>query len=128
MSVTRLELGKAGEQAGVSYLKKIGFKILEINYRTFLGEIDCIARDKDATVFIEIKTRNSSRYGAPEEAVDVRKQRKMTQVAQIYLKKHGLIDKGPVRFDVLAIQGIEGGQPGFNHIKHAFEIESKENT
>ena len=122
-----LKTGQIGEVKGVSYLKGLGYKILETNYQTPLGEIDCILKDKKTVVFIEIKTRKGVAYGFPEEAVHEQKQQKIARVAQWYLKSKGLIDKVPVRFDVLAVLMLDSSQFGFNHIKNAFEIEPKEN-
>ncbi len=123
-----IALGKLGEKEGVSYLKRLGYQILETNFKTTLGEIDCIAKDRGMIVFVEIKTRQSARYGFPEEAVNREKQRKMIRTAQLYLKGAGLFEKIEARFDVLAIFGSKKDKFTVNHIQNAFEIESKENT
>lgn len=124
IKASNLEVGKAGENAGISYLEQLGYEIVEINYRTSLGEIDCIAKDKNTLVFVEIKTRSSFDYGFPEEAVNRRKRQKLAQIAQFYLKGKGLVDRALVRFDVLAIFK-RGDEMSFNHIQNAFETESK---
>ena len=128
MTGIHIETGKIGEKEGTNYLKKLGYKLLKQNFRCPLGEIDCIAKDKDTLVFIEIKTRREpAYYGFPEESVDWRKQRKMTKVAQYYLKRVNRLD-APSRFDVLSISIRNDGHFDINHIQNAFEIESKENT
>jgi len=81
----RQQLGKSGETTAVQYLKKNGYRILEQNYRTDLGEIDIIAKDKDTLVFIEVKARTSYRFGDPKYAVTQKKQRKISMVALSYL-------------------------------------------
>ena len=60
--------GTAYEVIAADYLKKQGVRILEMNYRTSRGEIDIIGKEKDTICFIEVKYRNSTRYGTPQEA------------------------------------------------------------
>ena len=66
-----LVLGKLGEHYAARYLVKQGCAIVELNYRTSVGEIDIIAKQDDMLLFTEVKTRSSSQYGSPLEAVDV---------------------------------------------------------
>jgi putative endonuclease len=73
----------------VRYLKDLGFKILHRNYKTPLGEADIVARDNEATVFVEFKARSSSRFGEPFEAVDMRTQERLRRIAFWYQKKEG---------------------------------------
>ena len=124
MAPTHIETGKLGERIGVSYLKKIGYTIFEINYKTPFGEIDCIAKQGGVIVFIEIKTRRSNAFGMPEEAVDRKKQMKMIQNAQYYLKKNKLCD-ALARFDVLAVMMKAQNQVEFALTTNAFELESE---
>lgn len=109
-------LGRIGEKTAVKHLKGKGFKILETNYKTRLGEIDLIAKDGEYTVFVEVKARSSDAFGVPSEAVDKRKREKYYKVASEYLLIHGLTDT-PCRFDVIE---IEDGK--INHIIDAFCI------
>ncbi len=96
-----IEFGKFGEEKAVEFLKKNGYKIIERNYRTKIGEIDIIARKKREIIFIEVKTRSSDDFGMPEESINERKLRKIEKVAQIYLKNKKL--KIPFRFEILSI-------------------------
>ncbi len=107
-------LGKRGEIAATKYLISLGYKILEKNYKTYIGEIDIIAKDEDTLVFIEVKTRTSDDYGVPSEAVTIKKQEKYYKVAWEYLIKTKNCDS-PCRFDVVE---IEDGK--INLIKDAF--------
>ena len=75
MTEARLSLGTWGENFAASYLRKQGLKILQRNLRTPVGEIDIVARDRKALVFVEVKTRQSRQYGTPQEAVGAHKQR-----------------------------------------------------
>ena len=107
-------LGKLGEKNAEKYLKKLGYKIVAVNKVTPFGEIDIVAKDKDYTVFIEVKARSSDAFGVPSEAVDKRKREKYYKVASEYLLINGLTDT-PCRFDVIE---IEDGK--INHIIDAF--------
>ncbi|MBI5878849.1 MAG: YraN family protein [Chloroflexi bacterium] len=83
-------------------LQERGLSIVEMNYRCAEGEIDLVARDGDAWVFVEVKTRRGDRFGTPEEAVTPRKQAKLITVADNYLQTHNLGD-ADWRIDVVAI-------------------------
>ena len=110
--------GHASEQLAVEYLRGKGYKILTRNFRTPFGEVDIIARDNDVVVFIEVKARKTQCFGHPKWAVTKAKQRKMTMVAQAYLKKHAGLDTRS-RFDVVTIQHT-GGQLVIELIANAF--------
>jgi putative endonuclease len=109
----RKSLGDKGEDVAAAALKKQGYKVLERNYRTPLGEIDLIARHGGALVFIEVKTRTSSRFGAGQDAVHHGKQARLRKLADYYLKQKRL-GEVPVRFDVVGILWQEG--------KHQIEV------
>lgn|SRR5574344_1225459 len=107
-------LGVAGETTATQYLIDNGYKIIERNYKTYIGEVDIIAKIDDITVFVEVKDRETKRFGLPREAVTPYKQNKIRLVATQYLQKHRLIDS-KVRFDVIEILGGE-----ITHLKNAF--------
>jgi len=86
MPNSRQKFGEQSESIAVSYLKKHGYKIIEQNYRTKLGEIDIVAREKGTIAFIEVKSRKSKNFGSPKWAVTPKKQRKISMVALWYLK------------------------------------------
>jgi len=114
------QFGEICEAIAVEHLKKHGYRILEQNYRTKFGEIDIIAKDKGAIVFIEVKARRSYRFGNPKWAITPKKQRKISMVALYYLKATKLRDVR-ARFDVVAIHPIQGDQ-SIEIIKNAFEL------
>lgn len=112
--------GKEGEKIAAAFLKKNGYRIIEINFRCPIGEIDIIAKEKDDLVFVEVKTRKSMELGYPEQAVGIRKQKKMSQLALWYLQKRKIADTN-ARFDVVAVTLI----PEKNEvklIKNAFDF------
>ncbi len=118
------KLGKYGEDFAAEYLKKNKYKILERNYKNRYGEIDIIAYKNKVTVFVEVKTRFSSGYGSPYEAVDFHKKRRITNSAKAYLVKKGQF-YSDVRFDVLELYGaIVDGKfelDTINHIENAID-------
>jgi putative endonuclease len=116
----KITTGKEGEKIAAAFLKKNGYRISEINFRCVLGEIDIIARDKGELVFIEVKTRRSGELGYPEQAVGIRKQKKMSQLALWYLQKNNITDVD-ARFDVVAITMLPSGNE-IKLIKNAFDF------
>jgi putative endonuclease len=112
--------GKEGEKIAAIFLKKNGYRIIEMNLRCVLGEIDIIAREKGELVFIEVKTRKSGELGYPEQAVGIKKQKKMSQLALWYLQKKNLTD-ARARFDVVAITMSFSGNE-IKLIKNAFDF------
>ena len=116
----RQQFGSNSESLAAWYLKKSGYKILEQNYRTPLGEIDIIAKEKKTIVFVEVKSRRSNRYGNPKWAVTTRKQRKISMVALQYLKSTRQMDNR-ARFDVVTVISNQD-EPQIEIVKNAFEL------
>lgn len=85
-------LGIKGERLTIKYLKKQGYKILEKNYSVSFGEVDIIAKKDNVILFVEVKTRTSTRFGTPSQAVGYNKQHKYKQIALLYMQKKGLED------------------------------------
>jgi putative endonuclease len=115
-----LALGKAGEDLAEKYLCRKNYEILKRNFRSKLGEIDIIARDGKTLVFCEVKTRVSTQYGQPFEAVTPRKQATIRAVAEMYLA----VAKNPpnlngIRFDVVSILSTNEGIK-IRHFENAF--------
>lgn len=90
-------------QAAV-FLEKQGYQILERNFRCPAGEIDLIAKEGEYLCFVEVKYRSERETGTPEEAVDAKKQKRISRAALYYLMKQGLGDTTPCRFDVVGIR------------------------
>ncbi|HZE21021.1 MAG TPA: YraN family protein [Desulfobaccales bacterium] len=118
MKDDRRRLGDQGEDLAAAVLKKQGYKILERNYLTPLGEIDLIARQGKTLVFVEVKTRKSTRFGSPQEGVSLGKQKRLRRLVDYYLKDKRL-SAASVRFDVVAVT-LAGGEPRVEIIPDAF--------
>ncbi|MGH7905414.1 MAG: YraN family protein [Candidatus Binataceae bacterium] len=95
-------LGRRGERMAERHLRSRGYQILERNFRAAGAEIDIVASERGTLVFIEVKARRAFSSGAPQEAVDGRKQTRIRRAAEIYLDRHRAGER-PVRFDVVAI-------------------------
>lgn len=107
--ITRIELGRIGEDAAVEYLLSCGYKLLERNFRTRYGEVDIVAMDGAELVFVEVKSRSTNRYGTAFESVHKSKQLKIRRLAALYLQsKQGFL--GQCRFDVVGVQLDKEGQ------------------
>jgi putative endonuclease len=122
LSKENLYLGKSGEKAAVDLLRKNGYNIIARNYKTGLGEIDIIAYDRDTVCFIEVKTRNSDRFGLPQEAVSRLKQRQIAKAALIFIKEKDLFNR-KARFDVVSVMPSPQGAK-MDLIKDAFELDA----
>ncbi len=120
MSLAKKILGREGEDRAAQFLKKQGYKILERNYSTPQGEIDLIALHRGEVVFVEVKTRTNDAYGAPELAVNPRKQQRMVKAALGYIK-YKKLHQVPCRFDVVAISAAT--EKEIDLIENAFAMD-----
>ena len=111
------KLGTNGELMAIKYLKSRGYIIFETNWRDKHKEIDIIALDKDQIVFIEVKTRSNNYFGAPEEAVDIRKQRCLIDAADEYINTNNIDLEA--RFDIISVL-VNREYPDIKHIEEAF--------
>lgn len=107
-------LGREGEQAAVSYLEGLGFRILDRNWRCADGEIDIVAAERHTFVVCEVKTRSGTRYGTPLDAVGKAKRRRLRRLAAQWLFMHG-VRFDQIRIDVLGL--LRDGAGGFT-IEH----------
>lgn len=134
MKTHRQALGAWGEDLAAAYLEQRGYAILNRNARTPYGEIDLVARQLDpkaglgphgsagpgeVIVFVEVKTRRSTAYGLPEEAITSHKRDHMLASAQAYMQAHPELVAN-WRIDVVAIQCMPSpGQPRITHFENA---------
>ncbi len=102
MSTSRKRTGDAGEKAAARFLIDRGYDVVGTNFRCRYGEIDIVARHGDCMVFIEVRTKKSLEFGAPEESITRSKMDKLILTAQTYMQQH---EDAPSdwRIDVIAI-------------------------
>jgi putative endonuclease len=122
--LTTKTIGAFGEQEVYSLLQKEGYHVLERNFRfSRMGEIDIIAYEGDTLCFIEVKSRKSTKFGTPAEAVHCKKIDKIRCIAQVYLKQKKIYNI-PIRFDVVEVFLNKEKDSlkviSINHIKNAF--------
>ncbi len=117
------KLGSFGERMAARYLQRKGYRLIESNYVGRYGEVDLIVSKGNLLVFVEVKTRQTTKYGSPSEAVGYRKQEKIKMVAQEFLLSYP--KESDVRFDVVEIMAETGVFGTYrikemNHIEQAF--------
>ena len=111
--------GKVGEDAGVEWLRRHGYRIVDRNVANKVGELDVVARDGETLCFVEIKARSNRLYGPAIAAITAQKKRRIARAAALYLTQHPT--DGPCRFDVLAMDLGDGGWR-FTLVKDAFMV------
>ena len=114
--------GTLGEKLARRFLRKNGYKIIYRNFRgNSGGEIDIVARDKDALVFVEVKTRSTEEFGRPLSAIDQQKRNRIARGGLAWLR---MLDNPDVlfRFDVVEVLVGGDSQPRLELIKNAFQL------
>lgn len=96
------KLGQTGEDLACDYLINKGFVLIQRNFKARYGEIDIIVKEKNTFVFVEVKTRRSDAFGAPEEAITRKKLSEVIKTAQFFLQINNLHNVS-WRVDVISI-------------------------
>lgn len=116
----RRERGFQAEQAAASYLEEQGLVIRDANFNCRAGEIDLVAMDGEALVFVEVRARRQGALVDGAESVSGRKKHRLIRAARFFLHRHGLHDS-PCRFDVMAVTLHNDGRRDFQWIRNAFD-------
>lgn len=115
-SVHHAVIGRLGEDIAANYLRKKGYAILARNFKARYGELDIIAVHNKTLIFIEVKTRKSSAFGTPEEAVTPWKLREVIKTGEYYKLLHEELPNA-LRVDVIGIQlDADDTVVYFNHL------------
>ncbi|MFI5314374.1 MAG: YraN family protein [Myxococcota bacterium] len=115
-------LGRWGEDLAERHLTRQGFRIVARNVHLRHAELDLVALERGALVFVEVRLRSSARFGSAEESVDARKRRRIAAAAAELLARGGLPRAARVRFDVVAIDA-SCDPPRITHVRDAFSVE-----
>lgn len=118
ISINKRKTGFGYEKQALEYLQNNGYIIVCTNFYCRRGEIDIIAKDGEYLVFVEVKYRKSLKYGYPQEAVSVNKQKRIIMSAVYYCMKNNIPADTPVRFDVVAVLDKD-----ITLLKNAFELQ-----
>jgi putative endonuclease len=111
-------VGHYGEDVAVRHLADAGLEIVARNWRCREGEIDIVAREHGTLVICEVKTRSSTAYGVPAEAITRRKADRLRRLAYLWLQENpGARD---VRFDVVSVLRSTAGAATVEHLRAAF--------
>ncbi len=116
----RKEYGYDSEDIAAEFIKKLGYRIIERNFCTKLGEIDIIADHNGTLTFVEVKARRTDTYGSPKESITYAKKKKLTKLALYYLKSTKQMNT-KARFDVVIVDSCKNPQkPEVEIIENAF--------
>ena len=115
----RRRLGNAGEDAVAAWYEAAGYRVIDRNWRCREGELDVVVAKGDTLVFCEVKTRASTRFGAPIEAVTGTKQRRLRTLAARWLAEHDA-RRRTLRFDVASVTRTSDGELVVEVLQGAF--------
>ncbi|MGI5865710.1 MAG: YraN family protein [Myxococcales bacterium] len=113
--------GEAGESLAAEYFVERGYRVVERNFKSQLGEIDLVVEKGEQLVFVEVRARSYVSFGYPEETISRAKRRKLSLAALYYVVSRRLTER-VIRFDVLAVILTRSG-PRIEHIEDAFEVD-----
>ena len=117
---TRRQFGDRGEALAVQLLERDGYEVLDRNVSCRYGEIDIIAVKQGVHCFVEVRSRATDVWGDPAMSVMSSKQRKIVKSTIWWLQRQRLLDRVPVRFDVVSVVG-RGPDARIEHIPGAFD-------
>lgn len=120
MSNPRHSLGRCGEKIARRHLESPGYEVLEVNFRSKVGEIDLVANDGGTLVFVKVRTKSGRAFGSAAESVNYRKRGKLIAVAQTYLAKRRAENRD-WRIDVVAVEVDEQNMATVEVLKNAVE-------
>jgi putative endonuclease len=100
----RKALGDFGERVAAAHLEAKGYEVIDRNFRVFEAEIDIVARDAEAVVFVEVRTRRGGDAGMAALSVGRTKARKLLRAVEFYAERHAEIADRPVRIDVITVE------------------------
>ncbi|HEY5567506.1 MAG TPA: YraN family protein [Gammaproteobacteria bacterium] len=113
--------GRAWEAAAADFLLEQGLAIIARGYRCRLGELDIVCLDQQTLVIVEVRARASTGRGTAVETVTAHKQRKIVNATRHFLMRNPRWFDRTLRFDVIAIDGIETDEPRLSWVKRAFD-------
>ncbi len=116
--VSHIHTGQQGEAIAATFLSEKGYELLESNWRYKRAEVDIIAKDGKILVFIEVKTRSTDYFGAPEAFITDKKKRLLSDAASAYMEEIG--HDWEIRFDYVSVIYQDEGNFHLRHFEDAF--------
>jgi putative endonuclease len=117
---SRIDVGRTGEAAALSYYRRAGYRVVARNWRCPLGELDLVVAKGPTLIFCEVKSRRGRGWlGGPYEAVNWKKQRKLRMLAEAYLTASGTRARA-IRFDVASVTADARGNLSVYVFEDAF--------
>lgn len=116
---TKDELGRRGETLAAAHLESRGFDVVDRNWRCRQGEIDLVAIDGDEYVFVEVKTRSSTNFGTPLDAITPQKLARLRRLAVAWCASHTRIHYR-IRIDAIGILAPRGGPIVIDHVERVY--------
>jgi len=113
------DLGRRGEELAARHLQAAGLAIIDRNWRCGQGEIDIVALDADELVFVEVKTRSSTGFGHPLEAITPTKLARLRRLAAAWCAEHP-DDHSLIRIDAIGVIAGFGEPATIDHLKRVF--------
>ncbi|HEU4515925.1 MAG TPA: YraN family protein [Steroidobacteraceae bacterium] len=104
-----LALGRAAEAAAASLLERLGYRILEANFRAKCGELDLVADDGGVLAIVEVRYRASGLYGGAAASITYAKRSRIIRASRAFLATHRQLARLPARFDVVEVSGPADG-------------------
>lgn len=118
-STTRT-VGNEAEQIALDFLLARNLELVVRNFHCRVGEIDLVMRHQDCLVFVEVRYRRPNRFASAAVSVDNHKQRKLAKAAAFFLGRYRQYGGCPVRFDVIALDGLSGARSELQWLQDAF--------
>lgn len=115
---SKARLGRKGEELAVRFLEQAGYRVLARNWRAGRREVDIVALRQGTVAFVEVKTRRPGPE-RPIESLGPRQRRALRRAAEAWIHSHPGIGK-EFRFDLIAVEAVEGGEPSVEHLTNAF--------
>jgi putative endonuclease len=112
----RSELGAYGETLAARHLVEAGMVVLDKNWRCEAGELDLVLREGRVLVVCEVKTRSSTDYGSPLEAVTEQKAARLRRLAALWLAAHE-VHPEEVRIDLVGVMVVSGSMRSVDHVR-----------
>ncbi|RLV48837.1 YraN family protein [Nocardioides mangrovicus] len=118
MTTHNRRLGTYGENCATAHLLRLGMEVLDRNWRCDLGELDLVLREGGTAVFCEVKTRTSTAFGDPLEAVTPVKAQRLRHLADRWLEVHHVRPRD-VRIDLVGVLLGPAGRTTIEHVRGA---------